>query len=156
MRSSAVAANNSAIICGTGRASIDAAKNRPATFCRPSIRSKLSGRKIAEASRSPSFEGRTTRKFSSFVFAHTPGEPKRVETRDSLSRYFSEAQLESPRFEKAYRWSDGSLLVVRGIGRQSSEPHDLFGYELLVDSEHPNDPAYVCLIRGYVKAASAK
>ncbi len=90
------------------------------------------------------------------VRIRTPGEPKRVETRDSLSRYFSEAQLESPRFEKAYRWSDGSLLVVRGIGRQSSEPHDLFGYELLVDSEHPNDRAYVRLIRGYVKAASPK
>lgn len=90
------------------------------------------------------------------VRIRAPEETKRVKTRDSLARYFSEAQLESPRFEKAFRWSDGPLLVVRGIGRQSSEPHDLFGYELLVDSEHPDDPGSVRLIRGYVKAASAK
>lgn len=89
------------------------------------------------------------------VRVRTPGETKRVETRDALSRYFSDAQLASSRFEKAYRWSDGPLLVVRGIGRQASAPHDLFGYELLVDSEHPDDPSQVRLIRGYVKAARA-
>jgi len=83
-------------------------------------------------------------------------ETKRVETHDALVRYFSEAQLESPRFEKAYRWSDGPWLIVRGIGRQSSAPHDLFGYELVVDSEHPDDPSRARFIRGYTKAAKVK
>lgn len=83
-------------------------------------------------------------------------ETKHVETRDALVRYFSEAQLESPRFEKAYRWSDGPLLVVRGIGRQSSAPHDLFGYEMVVDSEHLDDPSRMRLIRGYTKASTVK
>ncbi|MCX6956358.1 MAG: hypothetical protein NTV51_29845 [Verrucomicrobia bacterium] len=49
-----------------------------------------------------------------------------VELRAALSPYFSEAQLTSPRFNKAYRWSDGSQLIIRGIGRLASEPYDLF------------------------------
>jgi hypothetical protein len=82
--------------------------------------------------------------------------PRRVETADALVRFFAAAQLASPRFEKAYRWGDGPLLIVRGVGRQSSVPHDLFGYEVVVDTEHLNDPGAVRLIRGYVKTAPAK
>jgi len=73
--------------------------------------------------------------------------------RDALRPYFSEAHLTSPRFNKAYRWSDGSQLIIRGIGRLASEPYDLFGYEILIDAAHPDDPGRMYLIRGYVKSA---
>lgn len=75
---------------------------------------------------------------------------------EALKPYFSEAQLSSARFNKAYRWSDGAQLIVRGIGRQASEPHDLFGYEMVVDAAHPDDPTHMHLIRGYTKAARPK
>lgn len=77
--------------------------------------------------------------------------PQPMKIHDVLTRYFSAAQLATPRFEKAYRWSTGSWLVVRGIGRQTVPPYELFGYEVVVDSAHPGDPQYMSFIRGFVK-----
>jgi hypothetical protein len=82
-------------------------------------------------------------------------EPKPMKINDVLARYFSAAQLATPRFEKAYRWSTGSWLVVRGIGRQTVPPYELFGYEVVVDSAHPGDPQYMSFIRGFVKQPKA-
>ena len=79
-------------------------------------------------------------------------ETKRIEPRPALEPYLSSVLLDSPRFEKAYRWSDGPTVIVRGIGRLAAEPYDLFGYEIAVDSAHPDDPTRMRFIRGFVKA----
>ncbi len=77
---------------------------------------------------------------------------RKVQVRPVLEPYFSSALLDSPRFEIAYRWSDGPTLVVRGMGRMAGEPYDMFGYEIAIDSAHPEDPSQMRFIRGYFKA----
>lgn len=74
-----------------------------------------------------------------------------IDVKNAIKPYFSEWQMKSPVFVKAYRWSDGPYLIVRGIGRSDEPPHDLFGYEVLINADHPDDANKMHFIRGYVK-----
>jgi hypothetical protein len=75
----------------------------------------------------------------------------KVDIRKAIEPYFSPALLDSARFEIAYRWSEGRILVMRGIGRLGAEPYDIFGYEIAIDSEYPEDASRMQFIRGYIK-----
>ena len=82
--------------------------------------------------------------------------PSYIDVRHALAPYFSEAHLQSPCFNKAYRWSDGSRFVVRGVGRVAFPPFEQFGYEVLVDSEAPDDIARLRFLGGYVRRVIKK
>jgi hypothetical protein len=69
----------------------------------------------------------------------------------ALLAYFPPEQLESPTFVRAHRWSDGAKLLVRGVGRLPVPPYDQFGYEVLVDVAHPDDPDGMVFVQGYLK-----
>lgn len=73
-----------------------------------------------------------------------------VDTLRALAPYFPPVLLESPRFEIAYRWSNGPVLVVRGMGRFPAEPYDTFGYEIAIDATQPDNPGQMHFIRGYI------
>ena len=86
----------------------------------------------------------------------TDEEAQPVDLREVLQPHFSPAHLASPCFNKVYRWSDGPMMIVRGIGRVSSAPFELFGYEVLVDAAHPDDPTKTHFMRGFVKTVTSK
>lgn len=71
----------------------------------------------------------------------------------ALERYFHQAELTSPCFIKAYRWTDHAGLVVRGIGQVTGSPSEEFGYEVLVSFDNPAAPQ-VAFIKGYTKEIS--
>ncbi|HUR57253.1 MAG TPA: hypothetical protein VM029_06065 [Opitutaceae bacterium] len=82
--------------------------------------------------------------------------PPPLDLRTVLSDYFSESQVLAPCFLKAYRWTDASALVVRGIGMTALPPYDQFGFEVLVDLQRLNDPASPRFLRGFVKKTAAR
>ncbi len=74
-----------------------------------------------------------------------------LDLKPALLPYLAEYLLMSPTFVRAHRWSDGSRVLVRGVGRMAESPFDQFGYEVLVDLAHLEDPASVVFVGGYLK-----
>jgi hypothetical protein len=68
----------------------------------------------------------------------------------AASKYFDVDQLAAPRFVRAHAFGDGPLLLVRCVGRLPTAPFDQFGYEVLVDLAHLDDPSTLTFVRGYV------
>lgn len=80
-----------------------------------------------------------------------PTEP--IPTAEALRGYLTPVQIDAPQFVMALRWTDAGQLVLRARGQEPLAPYTLFGYELLVDTDHLIDPAAVHFLRGYTKAA---
>lgn len=69
-----------------------------------------------------------------FIVNRKDGVPEPVDLADLLAQHFRPGLLDAPRFQKAYRWSDGPLLLIRVLGRLPVPPYEQFGCELLVDT----------------------
>jgi hypothetical protein len=82
--------------------------------------------------------------------------PPALDLRAVLSAHLSETQVLAPCFMKAYRWTDASALVVRGVGMTVLPPYDQFGFEVLVDLQRLNDPASPRFLRGFVKKTAPR
>jgi hypothetical protein len=74
-----------------------------------------------------------------------------VDLRPALLPYFTVEQLASPTFIRAHRWSEGGVVLIRGIGRSTVAPFDQFGYEVLVDLANPTDAQGLVFVGGYLK-----
>lgn len=74
-----------------------------------------------------------------------------ADLRPALIPYFTPEQLASPTFVRAHRWSDGTVVLIRGVGRLATPPYDQFGYEVLVDLSLPQDPGSIVFVDGYLK-----
>lgn len=79
-----------------------------------------------------------------------PTQILRADPIPAVRDYFTEHQLASPVFLKAYRWSNGPMLLLRAIGQSRVVPHDSFGYEVLVDVGRPADAETATFVRGFV------
>lgn len=68
----------------------------------------------------------------------------------ALVPYLPADQLDAPQFVSAYRWTQDGRLVLRGVGRYTTPPYTLFGYELLATLHDDRSPDLIFL-RGYTK-----
>lgn len=76
--------------------------------------------------------------------------PSAVATEEAVARYFPSGYLNLPHAQKAYKWSQGSKLIVRTLGRITTPPFGYFGYEVLIDPEYPKDTQRMTFLRGFI------
>lgn len=92
-----------------------------------------------------------------FVVNRKDAAPERVDLGEVLARHFRTGLLDAPRFHKAYRWSDGPLLLIRVLGRLPVPPYEQFGCELLVDARSiaPHGNAAFELVSAFTKVPTS-
>jgi hypothetical protein len=75
-----------------------------------------------------------------------------IPTSGALEGYLSPYLIQAPQFVMALRWTPDGRLVLRARGSEPRPPFALFGYEVLVDTDHLDDPMAVRFLRGYNNA----
>lgn len=75
-----------------------------------------------------------------------------IAVEEALAEYFSPYLIRAPQFVMALSWTSSGYLILRARGAEPLPPYHLFGYELLVDTDHLGLPGSVRFLRGYDRA----
>lgn len=86
-----------------------------------------------------------------FVVATADLERRAIDLKPLIAAHFPPHLGAVPLFLKAYRWTVGGELIVRGIARAPEEPYELFGCEALVTFDGNGDEPAARYLRGYIK-----
>jgi hypothetical protein len=78
-----------------------------------------------------------------------------VNVSESVAAHFTAEQLSGPRFVRAQAFGEAGQLLLRVVGRLPNEPYDQFGFELLIDAAHVDDPYAAKFVRGYTAPGAA-
>jgi hypothetical protein len=72
-----------------------------------------------------------------------------IDPSSALARYLPPYLVQAPQFIMALRWTTSGELVLRARGEEPAAPYPYFGYEVSVDTDHPDLPGAIEFLRGY-------